>query len=162
MKFAPSTQEHRFLDRLLGEWLTTSAGGHEDYDPDDPAQRWTETVRPLGPYWVVAESRGAMPDGSQAQMVMSLGYDPRKAHYVGTWIGSMMDSLWVYRGWIEPDGNTLTLEAEGPSFSDPGKLEIYRDAITFLDPDHRTLTGSVRQPDGTFQTFMSNEMKRIG
>ena len=72
----------------------------------------------------------------------------------------MMDKLWIYKGWIEPDGKTLTLEAEGPSFEDPEKTDVYHDVITFIDDDRRTFSGSVRLPDGTFKTFMTSEMQR--
>lgn len=160
MQFSKPREEHRFLEKLVGEWIVTESPEHEGYDPGDPAKVWTETVRSVGGLWFVAEGHGAMPDGSPGQMLMTLGYDARLGHYVGTWIGSMMDNLWVYKGRLEPDGRTLTLEAEGPSFDDPKKSDIYHDVITFLDDDTRTLTGSVRQPDGTFRTFMNSRMER--
>ncbi|MFN7009686.1 MAG: DUF1579 domain-containing protein [Allorhizobium sp.] len=160
MQFSKPREEHRFLEKLVGDWVVTESPEHEGYDPGDPAKVWTETVRSLGGLWFVAEGRGAMPDGSPGEMLMTLGYDPRLGHYVGSWVGSMMDSLWVYRGRLEPDGRTLTLEAEGPGFDDPERTDIYHDAITFLDDDTRTLTGSVRLPDGTFKTFMSSRMQR--
>lgn len=160
MEFSKPREEHRFLEKLVGDWVVTSSTGHENYDPDDPAKVWTETVRSLGGLWFVAEGRGAMPDGSPGQMVMTLGHDARLGHYVGSWIGSMMDKLWVYKGWIEPDGKTLTLEAEGPSFDDPQRTDVYHDVITFIDDDRRTFSGSVRLPDGTFKTFMTSEMRR--
>lgn len=160
MEFSKPREEHRFLERLVGDWVVTSSTGHENYDPGDPAKVWTENVRSVGGLWFIAECRGAMPDGSPGQMVMTLGYDPRLGHYVGTWIGSMMDKLWIYKGWIEPDGKTLTLEAEGPSFEDPQKTDVYHDVIRFIDDDRRTFSGSVRLPDGTFKTFMTSEMQR--
>lgn len=45
---------------------------------------------------------------------------------------------------------------------DPALTEIYRDVIHFIDDDTRTFSGSVRQPDGSFKTFMKSESKRIG
>jgi len=158
----PSTprDEHRFLQRLVGDWVVTATTGHAEYDPSKPDTRWTETVRPVGDLWVVGESAGPMPDGSRATMVITLGFDAALGHYVGTWIGSMMDRLWVYRGWVEPDGRTLTLEAEGPDFDDPAKTAVYRDVIAFVDDDHRRFSGSVRRPDGSFQTFMTHDYRR--
>ena len=160
MELAVPQQEHHFLERLLGDWVVTSATGCENSDPGKPEDRWTETVRSLDGLWYVAEGHGKMPDGRPGSVLMTLGYDPQAGHYVGTWVGSMMTKLWVYKGWIEPDGKTLTLEAEGPDFADPTKTAIYHDAITFVDDDTRRFTGSVRQPDGTFQTFMTSEMQR--
>lgn len=161
MELAKPLEQHRFLERMLGEWVATSSSHMEDYDPDDPAKRWTETVRSLGGLWAVSEGGGLMPGGEQGKMVMTVGYDPRLGHYVGTWVGSMMDYLWVYRGWVEPDGDTLVLEAEGPSFEDPATTAIYRDTIRFIGSDRKIFSGSVRQADGTFKTFMSDEFKRL-
>ncbi len=160
MEFAVPQQEHHFLERLVGNWVVTSVTGCENSDPGNSEDRWTETVRTLDGLWYVAEGRGKMPDGRPGSVLMTLGYDPQAGHYVGTWVGSMMTKLWVYKGWIEPDGKTLTLEAEGPDFEDPSKTAIYRDAITFLDDNHRRFSGSVRKPDGTFHTFMTSEMQR--
>ncbi len=162
MEFSKPREEHRFLEKLVGDWIITSSSSHEDYDPADPAKVWTETVRSVGGLWFVAEGRGVTPGGTPATTVMTLGYDPRAGHYVGTWIGSMMDTFWVYKGWVEPDGRTLTLEAEGPDFEGPSKTAVYRDVIKFHDDDRRQFSGSVRQPDGSFKTFMTSEMLRRG
>lgn len=161
MEFSKPREEHRFLEKLLGEWLVTATNTDPDYNPDNPEKRWTETVRSVGGLWFIAEGSGGMPGGGKASMVMTLGFDPSVGNYVGTWVGSMMDKFWVYKGWVEPDGKTLTLEAEGPDFDDPSKTNIYHDVISFIDDDHRTFSGSVRQPDGSFNTFMTSEMKRI-
>ncbi|QEE47034.1 DUF1579 domain-containing protein [Rhizobium sp. WL3] len=162
MEFPKATEHHRVLDRLVGDWLYVSSTGHEGYDPEDPLKRWTEKVRSVGDFWIVSEGEGGMGDGTRSSMIMTLGYDPRLGHYVGTWVGSMMDKLWVYKGWLEGDGQTLVLEAEGPSMEDPSRSEIYRDVIHFIDDDTRTFSGSVRKPDGSFHTFMTSESKRVG
>ncbi|MBR0556398.1 DUF1579 domain-containing protein [Ciceribacter sp. L1K23] len=161
MESSKPRAEHRFLERLVGDWLVTSTNTQSDYDPDDPKKRWTENVRSVGGLWFIAEGGGCMPDGERATMIMTLGYDPSAGQYVGSWIGSMMDKFWIYRGWVEADGQTLTLEAEGPDFDDASKTCVYRDVISFLDDDRRTFSGSVRKEDGRFQTFMTSEMKRV-
>jgi hypothetical protein len=161
MEFPKPTEHHRVLDRLVGDWLYVTSSAVEGYDPEDPLKRWTEKVRSIGGLWVVAEGQGGMGDDT-ATMIMTLGYDPRQGHYVGSWIGSMMDKFWIYKGWLEDDGKTLILEAEGPGMQDPSRTELYRDVIHFIDDDRRTFSGSVRQPDGSFKTFMSSEAKRIG
>jgi hypothetical protein len=162
MEFPKPSEHHRVLDRLVGDWLYVTSTGHENYDPEDPLKRWTEKVRSVGGFWVICEGQGNMGDGNTSSMIMTLGYDPRLGHYVGTWVGSMMDKLWVYKGWLEDDGQTLVLEAEGPSMEDPSRTELYRDVIHFIDDDTRTFSGSVRQPDGSFKTFMTSESKRVG
>ena len=161
MEIPKPSEHHRVLDRLVGDWLYVTSSAVEGYDPEDPLKRWTEKVRSIGGLWVVAEGQGVMGDDT-ATMIMTLGYDPRQGHYVGSWIGSMMDKLWIYKGWLENDGQTLILESEGPSMQDPSRTELYRDVIHFIDDERRTFSGSVRQPDGSFKTFMSSEAKRIG
>ncbi|KPF46913.1 DUF1579 domain-containing protein [Rhizobium sp. AAP43] len=160
METPKPTEHHRFLDRLVGDWLFLSTAGDEAYDPEDPLKRWTEKVRSIGGLWVVAESEGMMGD-TRETMIITLGYDPRLGQYVGSWIGSMMDKLWVYKGWLEEDGQTLVLEAEGPSMEDPSRTELYRDVIHFIDDDTRRFSGSVKKSDGSFHTFMTSVSKRI-
>jgi len=41
--------------------------------------------------------------------MMTLGYDPQKKRYLGTWIGSMMSHLWVYEVELDASGSVLTL-----------------------------------------------------
>ena len=53
-------------------------------------------------------------------MIMTLGYDPQKKRFVGTWIGSMMTYLWVYDGELDASGKVLTLNAEGPNMQVAG------------------------------------------
>lgn len=160
MDFPKPTEHHRFLDRLVGEWLFLTSTGMEGYDPEDPLNRWTERIRSIGGLWVVAEAEGTM-GGDRAAMIMTLGYDPREGHYVGSWIGSMMDKFWVYKGWLEDHGQTLVLEAEGPSMEDPERTELYRDVIHFIDEDTRRFSGSIKKPGGSFHTFMTSVSKRI-
>lgn len=160
MEMSKPRAEHAFLAKLVGDWVYTSSSMSSDYDASDPEKRWTESVRSLGGLWFIAEGEGPAEGGGRAGMVMTLGFDPGLGHYVGTWVGSMMDKFWVYKGWVEPDGKTLTLEAEGPSFDDPTKTAVYHDVIHFIDDDTRTFSGSVKQADGTFKTFMNSECKR--
>ena len=61
-----------------------------------------------------------MPGGGPATTLMTLGYDPEKKRFVGTWIGSMMTHLWIYDGALDAAGKVLTLDAEGPSFAGDG------------------------------------------
>lgn len=119
----------------------------------------TESVRALGSTWVVAEGQ-MVAQGTPMQSVMTLGYDANKSAYVGTWIDTMQSHLWVYRGELDSTRRTLTLEAEGPSFTDPTRTALYRDAIEIVDANHKKLTSSVRGDDGTWTTFMRAEYRR--
>jgi Protein of unknown function (DUF1579) len=52
-----------------------------------------ESVRSFGSLWVVAEGQGEMPGCGPARTMMTLGYDPQRQRYVGTFIVSMMTHL---------------------------------------------------------------------
>ena len=151
--------EHHWLQKLVGEWTSEtecSAG------PGQPLQKLSgsESVRSLGGLWTLAEGQGEMPGGGVAKMLMTLGYDPEKKRYVGTWVGSMMTHLWVYDGSVDPSGRVLTLNAEGPSFLAPGKTAKYQDIIEFKSDDHRTLTSQTLGDDGTWHPFMTAHYRR--
>jgi hypothetical protein len=160
MESAKPQKQHEFLQRIVGDWVMVSTSGHEGYNPDDPEQVFTETVKSIGGLWIVGEGKGKMPDGSPMTALITVGYDPDKGDFVGTWVGSMMTNLWVYKGWLEADGKTLTLEAEGPAMDGTSGTAVYHDVLTLHDDNNRTFSGSVRQPDGSFKQFMSSEFRR--
>lgn len=157
---AEPRQEHEWLHRMVGEWAYEAEA---EMGPDQPPHRdeGTETVRSLGGLWVLAEGEGAMPGGSPARMVMTLGFDPEYDRFVGTWVGSMMTHLWVYDGELNDAETALTLEAEGPDMSGGGGTALYRDVIEFEDDDHRTLRSSVLGDDGEWHEFMEARYRRM-
>lgn len=150
--------EHQWLQQFVGEWtseMECSMG------PDKPPEtyRGTDSVRSIGGLWVVCEGRGDMPGGGPAQMIMTLGYDPAKGRYVGSFIGSMMTHQWLYEG--SRDGSVLTLDTEGPSFADPKALAKYQDIIEIVGPDHRTLSSQFQGDDGQWHRFMTAHYRRV-
>jgi hypothetical protein len=120
----------------------------------------TESVRSLGGLWIVGEGSGEMPGGGLATMILTLGYDPQKGRYVGTWVGSMMTHLWIYEGSLDAAGKVLTLDTEGPSFAGDGKLVKYQDVITLESHDHRILTSRTLGDDGKWREFMTAHYRR--
>lgn len=153
--------EHRWLQQLVGEWTTEA---RMTMAPAAEACTGSESVRSLGGLWILAEGRGEMPGGGSATMLMTIGYDPAKKRFVGSWIGSMMTHLWLYDGELDASGTTLTLHAEGPDMSPgaaPGKLARYKDVITMQSADHRTLSSHCLGADGNWQQFMSADYRRV-
>ena len=130
-------------------------------EPGKPPVKWTstETVRSLGGLWVIGEGQGEMPGGGSSTII-TVGYDPNKKQYVGTFIGSMMANLWVYEGTMDASGAVLTLEAEGPDMADPGKIPKYRDIVGFRNNDHRLLTSQILRDDGEWHEFMTAHYRR--
>lgn len=158
-KAAEPQKEHHWLQQLVGEWTFESEAM---MGPDQPPMKsgGSESVRPLGGLWTLGEGQGKMPDGSLATTLMTLGYDPQKGRFVGTWIGSMMTNLWVYDGELDADGRKLSLYSEGPSMSGDGTMGKYRDAIEVVNDDHRIMTSEFQGEDGNWHKFMTAHYRR--
>lgn len=153
------TKEHHWLQRLVGEWtfeIEASMG------PEQPPAKQTgrEVVRSLGGLWTIGEGEGEMPGGGISQSIMSLGYDPRTQRFVGTFIASVMTHLWPYSGTLDAQQKVLTLDSEGPSFTDENTFAIYQDIIEFISDDHRTLSSQYQAPSGEWVSFMKAHYRR--
>ncbi len=152
-------KEHRWLEQLLGEWTTEMEAAMEPGGPP-VKHRGTESVRSLDGAWIVCEGRAEMPGGGTGITIMTLGYDPAKQRYVGTFIGSMMTNLWIYEGELDAAGKVLTLDTEGLSFAGGGKTAKYKDTIELKSDDHRVLTSRFLGEDGTWTEFMTANYRR--
>lgn len=158
MKVEP-VKQHRWLAKLAGEWAYE---GESSMGPDKANEAFsgTESVRTLGEIWTLFEGRGRMPGGGDARMLMTLGYDPERGRFTGTWIGSMMTWLWRYDGTLDAAERVLTLESEGPSWGSEGKLARYRDVIEAISDNERTLTSFAPGENGGWQQFMRATYRR--
>ncbi|HYV36063.1 MAG TPA: DUF1579 domain-containing protein [Gemmataceae bacterium] len=156
---AEPQQEHYWLQKLVGEWTFETEA---NMGPDQPCAKFqgTETVRTLGGVWVLCEGRGEIPGGGATTTIMTLGYDPAKKRFIGTFIGSMMTYLWIYDGALDAGGKVLTLDAEGPSFTAEGKMVKYQDIIEFKGEDHRELSSQTLGEDGKWHRFMTATYRR--
>lgn len=151
-------EEHRWLARMVGEWTYEMEA---EAEPGQPPIRDTgpESVRALGDAWVMCEASGATPDGVPATSITTIGYDPDRGRFQGTFLSSMMTYLWIYRGELDAAGNVLTLDTEGPSYTGEGLMK-YRDAIAFESDDHRVQTSSYQGEDGGWHHFMTTHYRR--
>jgi len=156
MQLPEPQKEHQWLGKLVGEWTFENECIMEPGKP--PAKSsGTETVRSFGGLWVVCEGKGEMPGGGMSTSMMTLGYDPDKKRFVGTFIASVMTFLWVYNGALA--GNVLTLDCDGPSFTAPGAMAKYQDIIEIVSDDHRTLSSQFLH-EGKWQRFMTAHYRR--
>jgi hypothetical protein len=155
-------KEHQWLHRFVGQW-TCEAQCVMGPGQDPMKFTSTEVVRAIGGIWIQGESTSQMPDGSPATMLLTLGFDPAKKRFVGTWLGSMMTHLWIYDG--ELHGNVLTLNAQGPMCSPDGapsgKLGNFKDVFEFKSDDHRILSSSKQEDDGQWTSFMTAHYHRL-
>ena len=152
-------KEHEWLQKLVGRWTSEAEMAMGPGKPSEKS-RGSETVRSLGGLWVLAEGEGEMPGGGNATMLMTLGYDPKRKRYVGTWVGSMMTHMWIYDGSLDTARKVLTLESDGPSFAGEGKMAKYRDVIELESDDLRTLTSHVLGDNGEWSRFMTATYRR--
>lgn len=151
---------HAWLKHLLGNWSITSECS---MGPGQPPTQTTgqESVRLFGDLWILGEGRMGTPDAG-ASTLLTLGYDARRQQFVGTFVVSVMTHLWPYHGTLDSTGCILTLDSEGPSFSEDGALARYQDIHEVLSDTHRRLTSQVQQPDGSWQKFMTADYHRVG
>jgi hypothetical protein len=156
---ADVAKEHLWLQRLVGDW---SFEADCIMGPDQQPAKTTgsQTVRMLGGLWMIGEGEGDCPDGTKAKSIITLGYDPQKQRFIGTFIASMMTHLWPYEGTLE--GNVLTLDSEGPSFSGDGAIVKYQDIVEFVDDDHWILRSRIPGEDGKWVEFMTAHYRRVG
>lgn len=151
-------KEHEWLKQLVGEWESDAEMVMVPGQPPHKS-KGKESVRAIGGLWVVCDVSGDSPIGPMTA-VMTLGYDPQKKKYIGTWIDSHMNHLWLYEGSLDATGKILTLETEGPNIMDPTKRAKYRDVIEIKSKDHKVMTSSALGDDGKWTTFGTVNFRR--
>ncbi len=158
---AQPQKEHEWLQRFVGEWTFE---GEATMEPGKPPAKFTgtESVRSLGGLWILAEGQGEVPcsTGGYATTLVTLGYDPEKKKYVGTFVGSMMTNLFSYEGTLDATGRILTLDTEGPDMSGAAKTAKYQDVIEAKSDDHRVLRSRMLGGDGNWHEFMAVHYRR--
>lgn len=152
-------KQHEWLRKFVGEWTFESEcpmgpGGEK------VKTSGSESVRMLGDAWMVGEGRGEMPGGGEGRWLTVVGYDKSKEQFVGSWMGSMMTNMFVYNGFLDDAQKVLTLETEGPSFTDPTKTAKFRDITEFKSDTHRVMTSKMLGDDGKWQQFMEAHYRR--
>lgn len=150
-------KEHLWLQKLNGDWTFE---GECVMGPDQPSAKstGTQSVRSLGGLWSIGEGEGKMPDGNAMKSIITLGYDPDKQRFVGTFVASCMTHMWPYEGTL--DGNVLTLDSEGPSFSGDGTTAKCQDIVEVVDDNHWILRSRMPGEDGKWIEFMTAHYRR--
>ena len=157
MHAEPQT-EHQWLNKFIGEWVSESEYSMGSDQPLSKIQG-TEVVRSLGGLWILSEGESEMPDGDTGKTIMTLGYDPQSDRYVGTFIGTMMTHLWIYNGIVDETKKILTLDTEGPNFSQSAMAK-YQDIVEFINDDYRVMTSKILDDRGNWHQFMTAHYRR--
>ena len=155
---AQPQEQHRWLEQWVGEWRYEAEA---TMGPDPPVERatGTERIRSLGGLWIVCEGTGTMPGAGSVTSLMTLGYDPGRGRFRGTWCGSMMTDLWIYDGTLDAAGRVLSLDTEGPSFTGSGTAP-YRDVVELVSRDERVMSSHTMGEDGQWRRFMTMRLAR--
>jgi hypothetical protein len=150
-------KEHAWLEQLAGEW-------ESETEVTPPGQEGSmkfkgeERSRMIGGFWFLAENKGKMMDVPFTG-IMTLGYDPNKNQYIGTWVDSMGDYMWQYKGKVE--GNKITLESKGPCpLKPPGTLVNVRETLELKNKDHKVFTSSFQEDDGSWTQMVTTNYTR--
>ena len=150
-------KEHEWLKQLAGDW---TGEGECFMEPGKPLKcSSTETAKMLGGFWCLTDMKGIF-GGLDMNGIMTLGYDPEKKKYVGTWVDNVSHFKWDYIGTMDASGKILTLEAEGPNIKVPGKMAKYKDVIEMKSDKHKIFTSSMQGEDGQWQVCMKSESKK--
>lgn len=151
-------KEHLWLKQLAGEWEFEGEG---IIAPDQPPIKssGTESSRMIGDFWLVGECDMKFMN-IPIKAVLTVGFDPKKEKYVGTWVDSMSDHIWHYEGWVDESGKVLTLEAEGPDHRTPGKMAKFRDIWEIKSENHKVLTAKMQDENGDWITFGTTHYRR--
>lgn len=151
-------KEHDWLKQFVGEWESEGEG---TMGPGQPAMqcKGTMSTRMLGGFWMISDIKGDMM-GAPVQAVHTVGYDTQAKKYIGTWVDSVMNHMWTYSGSVDSSGKILTLEADGPDMTKPGKMAKYRDVYEFKSKDHFTMSSQMFGEDGKWHQFMTSNVHR--
>ena len=144
-------KEHKWLQQFAGEWESEF---ELFFEPGKPPLKCkgTGSARSIGGFWIVAEGKADLL-GMPFTSVLTIGYDPQKKKYVGTWVDSLSSHLRKYEGTVDAKGKTLTLESEIPIPHAPGKLAKFKEVTEFKSKDHQVVTSSWQIEEGKWSTL---------
>jgi hypothetical protein len=152
-------ENHHWLMQFLGDWSCVMEC------PGPPGQppvilNGRERVRALGGLWIIGEMESEMPGGGISLSVVTLGYDEQAGRFTGTFISSVMSSLWLYDGELDAERRVLALYADGPDFAAPGQVARYRDEMQLTGADERSLRSYVQDAAGVWQPMLTARFTR--
>jgi hypothetical protein len=134
--------EHEMLKKDVGTWDATVEMFMEPGGA--PAvSKGTETVAMMGGFWQITEFKSEMM-GQPFEGRGTMGFDPAKKKFVGTWVDTMAPGYYTVEGTYDPATKTLTATMEGPDPS--GGRTTTKETTEWKDSDTRVFT--MYAPDG--------------
>ena len=120
---------------------------------------WIDALPIARRTWLICESCGESPEGEAWSSIMTIGFDPSQHRYVGTFVGSMMATIWTYHGVVDASGKRLPMDTEGPKFDGSGTCK-YRDTIEIVDDDYWLYTSQMQTDSGEWIKFIDGKHRR--
>ncbi|MDP0490030.1 MAG: DUF1579 domain-containing protein [Verrucomicrobiota bacterium JB023] len=155
--FPEPTEQHQWLQKFVGEWDVESEL-HMEPGKEPIRGEGTETVTSLGGFWIVSELESSIMDQEMSGR-MTIGFDSQENAFVATWVDSMTSQLWTYTGKSTEGENKLVLTTEGFCLM-RGESCDFRDTVTFLDDDTRTMVSETQGENGEWVTIMKATFTR--
>lgn len=152
------TKQHELLSQFAGKWHVTT---ETVAMPGMEAMKCegTETSQMIGGFWLNSRIEATMV-GMPMTSILTIGYDPEKKQYVGTFVCSADSTLWKYEGEMDESGKKLTLLTEGPNPMSPGQTAKYREVLELKDQDHKVFTSYLQTEKGKWNKFVTMEYVR--
>lgn len=159
MALLAPTEEHKNMAREVGVWDATSKI-FPTPDAEPMESQGVETVKMLGPFWLIAEFEGefaGMPFKGMSQMT----FDPLKKKYIGTWIDTVSSVLLTMEGDYDAEKHELTLMMEGIDAM-TGKPGKWKTVTRYESEDAKTfeMLAPVEGEDGQWWTMMEIKYTR--
>lgn len=151
-------KEHKLLEQFAGEWTVESKMNMPGSD-EPMTVTGVEKSKVMGGFWLLANAEAEMM-GDKMTSLMTVGYDAKKKHYVGTFVCSAGDYMWEYTGKFDETGKKLILSTTGPAMMDPNAMAEYQEVLELVDADHKTFTSSVKGDDGKWTEIVKMEYTR--
>ena len=136
-------EEHKILKAELGTWKADM----KIWMPgaDEPMMASGEEVNEMfGEFWVVSKFKANMM-GQPFEGRASMGYDPVKKKYVGTWFDTMTPHMSFMEGTYDKDSKTLTMMTTGIGMD--GKPSKGKNVVVTKDDGSRVFTMYQQMPN---------------
>ncbi len=156
--FAKPQSEHAWYNSLLGNWEFE----HECVSgPDLPPTKSRGKLKAtsMGGLWFLLDCSGDAPDGTPWTSQFTLGFDPARGKFVGTFIASMM----THSGSTKENSNqtaehsSWTLKARDSM----ARVRLISDCFEVVNQDHWILRSRIKGDDGQWIPFMEGHHHRI-
>lgn len=156
MEMPKPQEQHAWLQRFVGTW---DAELEMSMNPASPPSRsrGVDTWRLLGGFWAISEGENL---DFPFRYLMTLGYDPVKEKYIGTWADTMTSHGWRYEGSVDASGRILTLDTDAPFPPGSGKTTKFRDVMEFVTDNHRLYTSSMQLENGEWIKHLTINLRR--